>query len=210
MVTQKEASVQRKSGVVAYYCPDCKRRLLNLGHEQGFVSSHENLEKHDRESVHELPKELRMVNFERTPIETRHDELMDILKYAPDNANARFDLALLYYSQKQLPQALEQFLEVLKRAPDHAPTLHKLLNIYTAENELEKAIAIATNLISHEPENQEVLFHFALLLMNANQLSKARETLQQLVTLNPEHAEGVALIAELENLPIEDLEKETK
>ncbi len=207
LVSQHQAVAQQKGRSVAYYCPECKRRLINLGREQGAVSTRQTLEKYDRETVQEIPKELKTVNFERSPVETRRDELLDILKYAPDNTQARFDLALLYYSQKKLKEALEQFEQVLAKSPDHGPTLHKLLNIYTAENTLDQAIAMAERLVALEPENQEVLFHQALLFLNSNALHKAAESLRLLTERNPDHEQARVLLNELENMPLDQMEK---
>lgn len=198
LVPQSQAEAVTKPDGTAYYCPECKRRLIYLGQERSVVSRPEAIEKYDRETVHEIPTSLRKINFARNPIETRIDELLDILKYAPDNAHARFDLALIYYSQKQLDKALAEFETILTAVPDHAPTLHKLLNICTAEEKTAAAINYALKILESEPENTEVLFHLALLYLNGENIDAASEQLHKILNLDPEHISAKALMEELE------------
>lgn len=198
LVPQNQAESVRKPDGIAYYCPECKRRLINLGQERGVVSKAAVIEKYDKETVQAIPTELRKVNYTRNPIETRIDELLDILKYAPDNANARFDLALIYYSQKQLPKALEEFELILKVHPQHAPTLHKLLNICTAENKSAAAITYAKQILEIEVENVEVLFHLSLLYLNTEDIDAAIETIRRILILEPEHPDAKALLEQME------------
>ena len=194
LVSENQAQKTQKKGAAAYYCPDCNRRLLFLGQERGFVSSQEVLEKYDSTTVQAIPEKLKTVSFERSLIDTRVDELLDVLKYAPDNVNARFDLALIYYSQKELIKAMAEFSEVRRIMPNHEPTLHKLLNIYTAQDDMDKAIEIAVRILEISPKNIEVLFHLALLYLNQEKVDEAETLLQTLIAVDPEHTEANAIL----------------
>jgi len=119
--------------------------------------------------------------------------LKAIVAAHPDNATAKYELALAY-SAKGDPEHCRQILEPMA---DTADALGMLGNCYDDLGQRDKAVATYQRGLKLAPTDSQLTYNLAVTLAQTGKLDEARELLKTDTRANPWHASGHLLLAKI-------------
>jgi tetratricopeptide (TPR) repeat protein len=109
----------------------------------------------------------------------------------PQSLEARYQLGLCHFTQKDYPAAVELLEAVYAQKPDHdyGMTYLRLAEAQQYCGNLDRAAEVFSTMLQFYPGHPEGEYHYALLLANQNSLAKAKELMRD-VTFTVRHSPG--------------------
>lgn len=98
---------------------------------------------------------------------------------------AMYGLALSYFENKQVSEALELLTLLLKYDQHNLFYVDAITDVYIANKQTQKAIDMLKELNLYMPNNQVVSLNYANALMSAKQTATAEQILQDFLIVNP-------------------------
>ncbi len=112
----------------------------------------------------------------------------EILADTPDNAEAHFNLGLLYIRSGEYQPAAAAFRRVLALQPQMPDALFNLGFAYAKSGRYDEAVESYTQAVALDPPYQdEILYNLATVLEIQGERQKALQKLQTAIELNPEN-----------------------
>ena len=105
----------------------------------------------------------------------------------PNFIEARFNLGLLYFQNRDWPAAIECFERVQHLQPKHPQVRMRLANALHAANRLAEAANAYATAVSEIPNHAETRANYGSALMGLNRMAEALEHYDVAVRLDPEH-----------------------
>lgn len=112
-------------------------------------------------------------------------QLLEALKFSPENIPLRIHIARLYLNQGAYTDAAEQLEEVISRDPENKDATFKLAQACYHLTSYSKAIVILDGLIESGFDNKEVLLLYAKVLFKENSIAQATEYYQRVLEMDP-------------------------
>ncbi len=103
----------------------------------------------------------------------------EVLRVSPDEPTAVRQLAILYATQKQLPQAYPLLEKSAESKPDDIEIQLKLAELRLLSGDRLRAREIATGLLEKAPGNEEALILFAGTAFSANEIADTRKSIER-------------------------------
>lgn len=123
-------------------------------------------------------------------------ELDLILKVVPSSSDARFQLGLLNYSEKNFKQADSIFHDMQSANPGDARGLIGIVETQVAQNEFDSAIKIMENELQKNPDRQDYRLALANVKVRAEKYDSAIEDFKTLIGKDPKSEDLYVRLAE--------------
>ncbi len=113
------------------------------------------------------------------------------LEKDPSSLDARYQLGLCHFAQKEYPAAAELLEQVYAEKPDHdyGMTYLRLAESQQYCGNLDRAAEVYRTMLQFYPGHPEGGYHYALLLADQDSLAKAKELMRE-VTFAVRHSPG--------------------
>lgn len=128
------------------------------------------------------------ISYYKTQLKKRH--------YAIKEA-AMYGLALSYFEDKQISQALTLLETLLAGAPNNLFYVDALTDVYIANKQADKAIKMLAELNLYMPNNQVVSLNYANALLSTKEYDTAAVILQDFITVNKDSFIAYDLLTKL-------------
>lgn len=125
-------------------------------------------------------------------------ELAFITRTYPDNPEARWQVGLIAYQEKNYKEAEEIFSDLYKKNPNDARSLAGLTDVLASENRINDAIADAQKAVDREPNRRDLRIFLANLELRAEHFDDALGIYQGLLSKDPKSADLLFRIGETE------------
>jgi len=125
-------------------------------------------------------------------------ELAYITKTYPQNPEARWQVGLIAYQEKNYKEAEEIFSDLYKKNPNDARSLAGLTDVLAAENRINDAIADAQKAVAREPNRRDLRIFLANLELRAEHFDDALSIYQALLSKDPKSPDLLYRVAETE------------
>ena len=123
-----------------------------------------------------------------TDVEAARQIWREILAVSPDNAEAHFNLGLLYIRSGEYQPAVAAFRKVLMLQPQMPDALFNLGFAYTKSGRYDEAVESYNRAVAlNPPYRDEILYNLATVLEIQGDRQKALQKLQTAIELNPEN-----------------------
>ncbi len=123
-----------------------------------------------------------------TDVETARQAWRDILAADPDNAEAHFNLGLLYIRSEEYQPAIAAFRKVLMLQPEMPDALFNIGFAYAKSGRYDQAVESYSRAAALSPPYQdEILYNLATVLEIRGEWQKALQKIQTAIELNPEN-----------------------
>ena len=123
-----------------------------------------------------------------TDVEAARQIWREILAVSPDNAEAHFNLGLLYIRSGEYQPAVAAFRKVLTLQPQMPDALFNLGFAYTKSGRYDEAVESYNRAVAlNPPYRDEILYNLATVLEIQGDRQKALQKLQTAIELNPEN-----------------------
>lgn len=117
-------------------------------------------------------------------------EILAVLRTAPDDAAALEFLGDIYGSSERKPQAIAIWRRLAELRPGDAGVLRRLAQALMAERAIPEAIEIQRRAIALEPENARAHNNLGLALLRSGDAAAAVPALERAVAIDPAYALG--------------------
>ena len=112
------------------FCPICRNELINLGREDATVSSQVVRDFLSTKDKAPLPKKFEIKEYKNPIAENMHVEYEEIIRNAPENWQAHYDLGLVYFKQGKIEDAIKYLKKSVILNKDFIDAYQKLAEIY--------------------------------------------------------------------------------
>jgi tetratricopeptide (TPR) repeat protein len=139
--------------------------------------------------------------FEMGQFAEAEQEYREVLRLAPSDSVAQRQLALLYFEQGQVRQALPLLKRAADAEPDNLELKSKLVRTYLAASEFQLARDLAQQIIEKQPGQDEAMMLLADAGVRLNQIEDTRKILDGIGEADKQRAgyhvaQGMLLLAE--------------
>ena len=139
--------------------------------------------------------------FEGGKFAEAEQEYREVLRLAPSDSVAQRQLALLYFEQGQVRQALPLLKRAADAEPDNLELKSKLVRTYLAASEFQLARDLAQQIIEKQPGQDEAMMLLADAGVRLNQVEDVRKILDGIREADKQRAgyhvaQGMLLLAE--------------
>jgi transitional endoplasmic reticulum ATPase len=117
------------------------------------------------------------------------NNLLEALKFSPDNQPLKFHLADSLFKMKRYDEAEIQFIELIRLSNSNQYKFG-LAQTYFAKKEFSKALVILEDVLDNE-EHFESLIMLSKILLEENAVQKAQKYYQRALDINPEYKDEV-------------------
>lgn len=126
------------------------------------------------------------------------EELNYITKAYPENPEARWQVGLIDFQEKNYKEAEQIFSDLYKRNPNDARSLAGLTDVLAGENRITEAIADAQKAVERDPNRRDLRIFLANLELKAEKFDDALSIYQGLLSKEPKSADLLYRVAETE------------
>lgn len=113
----------------------------------------------------------------------------EVLRYAPDNIHACFNLGVIRQSDGELPAAITCYRAVLAQEPDNFQVLHHLANAYRDQGCWEAAATIYQRALNQDANHADIHFSLGLVRYHQGDLPAAQRSYREAISLDQSRAE---------------------
>jgi tetratricopeptide (TPR) repeat protein len=121
----------------------------------------------------------------------------DVLRIAPENPNAHYNLALLFANDNLHQEAISHLQLVLKSNPNDSGARFLLAREYLKSERLEEALDEFSRVWRANPKNEDALLERVRILLHKKQYQEALDSLEKGHAQFPENGQTVVMLATL-------------
>jgi tetratricopeptide (TPR) repeat protein len=123
-------------------------------------------------------------------------QYQEFLQGQPGNANAYFNVALLYKKGKRYADALNAYEQAIAQDIDHVEEVYSNMGVlYSEMRQRDKASDMYERALEVEPEYIPALFNLAGLFEESGDRREAIELYERILSINPRHWESLSRLA---------------
>lgn len=178
-------------------CPICMSKLLYLGREQSTISPkviRTFLSMKDRSK---LPKKFEIKEYKNPIVETAHVEYEEIIRNDPNNWQAHYDLALVYYRQGKIEETLKLLKKAVILNKDFIEAYHKLSELYAKNQKYALAQEALKEILRLDRTDVNAWFNLGYIGIRLDNIELARNSFERVVRLDPDNNEAKDILSKL-------------
>lgn len=183
-------SVSDDKAYLGEYCPICRSKLLYLGREQATVSPKAVRAFLSLKDKRKLPKKFEIKEYKKPIAETAHVEYEEIIRHDPNNWQAHYDLALVYYKQGEIEKAIKFLKKAVILNKDFIEAYHKLSELYAKKEKYALAKEALKEILRLDRTDVSAWFNLGYIGIKMDNLELAKNSFEKVVRLDPENKEA--------------------
>ena len=134
------------------------------------------------------------------------EHLLKAIELQPDFVDARYQLALLYSREDDLPNAIGQLETLLQTKPDHTDALELLAKLHLQHAEFSEAKSNLESILANDPRNPDAHYQLGIAALETNQPHDAIYHFEKTLQQDPDYLDAYFQLGLLHDSP-EDFAK---
>ena len=134
------------------------------------------------------------------------EHLLKAIELQPDYVDARYQLALMYSREEDLPKAIEQLETLLKTQSDHTAALELLAQLHLQHAEFSQAKSSLEHILENDPRNPDAHYQLGIAALETNQPHDAIYHFEKTLQQDPDYLDAYFQLGLLHDSP-EDFTK---
>jgi tetratricopeptide (TPR) repeat protein len=129
------------------------------------------------------------LTLERGDVQKAMDDLQQVVRSAPENFVARFNLGRAHMAKGEVEQARQQFEQAVRLRPDYIPPQLALAHLHITRREFDMALRTTAQILARDRNNMGALLLQSAALMGQGKFQDSRDLLQQMLNASPNSAD---------------------